>query len=262
MAGGESGAQIRVVASETPEEAGAAAGRAAAEALVRALDQEGHARVIFASAPSQEQMLITLGADERIDWTKVRSFHMDDYLGLEPDHPASFGTWLATRLPEAARHGLERIDQTAEPGQEAHRYGDLLAAGPIDLACLGIGVNGHIAFNEPGDSDLDDPALVRQIRLSPESRAQQVDEGLFQDQSDVPTQALTLTVPAILRAATLVCTVLGEAKASAVAAALTEPITADVPASAMRRHTDVVVHLDPAAARELPHALPRQSTEP
>lgn len=253
MAEAKHSPQITVSVSETPEEAGATAGRAAADVLARCLETTGHARVVFASAPSQEQMLAALGTDERIDWTKVRSFHMDDYLGLDPAHPASFGNWLTARLPEAARSGLERIDQTADPVLEIQRYGDLIAAHPVDLVCFGIGVNGHIAFNEPGDTTLDDPAMVREVALSPTSRGQQVDDGLFKTLNDVPTHALTLTVPPLLRARAIVGTVLGDAKAPAVAKALTGPITADVPASAIRTHPNASIHLDAAAARGLPH---------
>lgn len=246
---------VNVVVEDTAEAAGAAAGRAAAETLVRVLAKQPRARVIFASAPSQEQMLRTLGEDPRIDWTRVTSLHMDDYLELDPAHPASFGTWLAERLPAAAQAGLDRIRQDVDPDGEVRRYSELIAAVPVDLVCLGIGVNGHIAFNEPGDTNFEDPALVRKIELAHTSRQQQVDEGLFPSIDDVPTHALTLTVPAMLSAGSLVCTVLGDAKADAVAATLAGPVTTDVPASAMHTHPDVVVHLDAAAAAQLPPHL-------
>ena len=246
---------VNVVVSDTAETAGTAAGRAAADVLVKALEEQPRARVIFASAPSQEQMLRTLGEDARIDWARVTSLHMDDYLELDPTHPASFGTWLAERLPAAARPGLDRIRQDVDPDGEVRRYSELVAGAPIDLVCLGIGVNGHIAFNEPGDTDFEDPALVRKIELTHASRQQQVDEGLFPSVDEVPTHALTLTVPAILSARSLVCTVLGDTKAEAVAAALAGPVTDEVPASAMHTHSDVVVHLDGAAAAQLPEEL-------
>ncbi|MGP9744082.1 6-phosphogluconolactonase [Brachybacterium sp. AOP29-B2-41] len=251
----ERASTVDVVVDDTAAAAGAAAGRTAAEALTRVLAEKPRARVIFASAPSQEQMLRTLGEDPRIDWTRVTSLHMDDYLELDPAHPASFGTWLAERLPAEAQAGLDRIRQDVDPDGEVRRYSELLAGEPVDLVCLGIGVNGHIAFNEPGDTDFEDPALVRKIELTHASRQQQVDEGLFPSIDDVPTHALTLTVPAMLSAGSLVCTVLGDAKADAVAATLTGPVTTDVPASAMHTHPDVVVHLDAAAAAQLPAHL-------
>ncbi|GAA1485259.1 6-phosphogluconolactonase [Brachybacterium fresconis] len=246
---------VNVVVSHTAEAAGTAAGRTAADALAKVLAEQPRARVIFASAPSQEQMLRTLGQDPRIDWSRVTSLHMDDYLELDPAHPASFGTWLSDRLPTAARPGLNRIRQDVDPDGEVRRYSEVVAAGPIDLVCLGIGVNGHIAFNEPGDTDLTDPALVRKVALAATSRRQQVDEGLFPSIDQVPTHALTLTVPAMLAARTIVCTVLGETKAEAVASTLTGPVSAEVPASAVHTHSDVVVHLDAAAATELPQSL-------
>lgn len=241
-----------VIIRDTAEAAGASAGRAAADVLTEVLERQDRARVIFASAPSQEQMLATLGADPRIDWTRVDSFHMDDYLGLDPSHPAAFGTWLADRLPQAAQGGLDRIRADADPDQEAARYGAALAAAPIDLVCLGIGVNGHIAFNEPGDTDFDTPEQVRLIELAHTSRQQQVDEGLFPDLESVPATALTLTVPALLAGSVLVCTVLGAAKADAVAATLAGPVDPGVPATAMLTHPRVQIHLDQAAAAQLP----------
>lgn len=255
----EGASRVNAIVSDTPERAGAVAGRAAADALSTVLKTQARARVLFASAPSQERMLWTLATDPRIDWSRVTSLHMDDYLGLDPAHPASFGTWLADRLPAAALPGLDRIRQDADPDDEVRRYGDRIAEAPLDLVCLGIGVNGHIAFNEPGDTDFKDPAHVRKVALSVTSRRQQVDEGLFAALDDVPTHALTVTVPAMLSGRTLVCTVLGEAKADAVAAALSGPLTTEVPASALRTHRDVVVHLDKAAASKLPAELRRDA---
>ena len=258
--GAERASRATLTISETAAEAGAAAGRAAAEALTAALDTRNRARVLFASAPSQETMLHTLGSDPKVDWSRVTSLHMDDYLGLNPEHPASFGTWLSDHLPAAARPGLDRIRLDADPDAEVRRYASRVAEAPFDLVCLGIGVNGHIAFNEPGDTDFEDPARVRKVALSDTSRQQQVDEGLFATLAEVPTHALTLTVPAMLSGRSLVCTVLGAAKADAVAAALTGPLTTDVPASALRTHDDVAIHLDATAASMLPEDLRREAT--
>ncbi|MGC0274845.1 6-phosphogluconolactonase [Pseudactinotalea sp. Z1739] len=249
-------AAISVDIAPTAEQAGAQAGRLAADVLRRAFAQRGRARVIFASAPSQEATISTLGAAEGIDWSKVTSMHLDDYLGLDPQHPAAFGQWLSDRLPEQAQPGLDRIRTDGEAGAEVERYTQALEAGPIDLVCLGIGVNGHLAFNEPGDTHFNEPALVRQIALAHASRQQQVDEGLFATLDEVPTHALTLTVPAIMRGAVIVCTVLGEPKAAAVAAALTGPIAEELPASALRTHASAHLFLDEAAAGSLPDHFP------
>lgn len=236
----------------SPGAVGHAAGAAAAKVLREALSQRGSARVIFASAPSQDATVRALGAAEGIDWSRVQSLHLDEYRGIEPTHPAAFGQWLADRLPEQAHAGLDRISTTGVSADEIRRYEALLDAGPIDLVCLGIGVNGHVAFNEPGDTDFQATALLREIALAHASRKQQVDEGLFPSLDEVPTHALTMTVPAILRAATVVGTVLGSAKAGAVATALTGEITTEVPASALRTHPQVLMFLDEAAASQLP----------
>ena len=241
-----------VTTKPSAAEAGARAGETAAQLIRQALAERGKARVVFASAPSQEAMLAALTAAEGIDWSKVTSMHLDEYQGIDPGHRAAFGQWLADRLPAAAQVGLERIRTDGDSGAEIARYTHLLTSEPIDVVCLGIGVNGHLAFNEPGDTEFDDPAAVRQIELAHTSRQQQVDEGLFPALEDVPTHALTLTVPAIMRAEAVVCTVLGESKAASVAAALTGPITTDLPASVLRTHARAYMFLDTGAAGDLP----------
>jgi glucosamine-6-phosphate deaminase len=233
----------------------AAARRAAHHAagvIETAVASRGRARVVFASAPSQEAMLAHLADDRRIDWSRVESFHMDEYLGLPMDRPQAFGRWLADRLPEQARPGLARLRTDADVADEIARYGALLRARPIDLTCLGVGVNGHIAFNEPGLADGDDPADLREVALDDVSRQQQVDDGLFATIDEVPVRALTLTVTALLSARSMVCTVLGAHKAPAVARALTGAPSNECPASFLTRHDDIRWFLDAPAASRLP----------
>ncbi|SDT04279.1 6-phosphogluconolactonase [Microlunatus soli] len=240
--------QPTVRVADSAAEAGTAAGLAAAEAIRAAISDSGHARVIFASAPSQQDMISTL-ADQQLDWSAVQAFHMDEYIGLAPDHPQSFGQWLADRLP-AGLGSFDRILPGSDPESERRRYAAALQA-PVDLVCMGIGVNGHIAFNEPG-SDFDDLELVRQIELDQLSRQQQVDDGCFAALTDVPTAALTVTIPPLVAARTIVCTVVGPRKASAVAAALTGAVDPSCPASILQHRDRAGIYLDRSAAADLP----------
>ena len=238
----------RIHTAASVAESGQDAALRAAEVLRRAIADHGSARAIFASAPSQQQMLIELAAAPDVDWSRVTSFHMDEYLGLSAEHPNGFGLWLRDHLPDAALPGFERIDTTGRPVAEAARYSALVAEAPIDLVCLGIGMNGHIAFNEPGFSGPDDPEVARIVTLDDASREQQVHEKLFDSLDDVPTQALTLTIPTLLSGRSLVCSVSGSHKAEAVARAAHGPIDGSCPASFLRTHTDVEWFLDSDAA--------------
>jgi len=235
----------------TPGDTATAAATRAAEAIVTAIQDRGTARVLFASAPSQEAMIARLGADPRIDWAQVHSFHLDEYLGIAASAPQSFGQWLEDRLPDAALPGFSRIRTDADVAAEVQRYSALVTGAQIDVTCMGIGVNGHIAFNEPGVSDLTDPEVMRRVDLDLASRQQQVDEGLFPTLADVPTSALTLTVPAVVGARTLVVTVLGEQKAPAVVRALEGPPTPDCPGSLLQARPEVFWFLDEPAAAQL-----------
>ncbi|MDQ0614464.1 glucosamine-6-phosphate deaminase [Microbacterium sp. W4I4] len=253
-------AASRIHVATSVEIAGREAAGRAASVIRDTLATRGNARVIFASAPSQQAMLTALVEEPGIDWSLVRSFHMDEYLNLASDHPNSFGRWLEERLPVAAHAGLERIRTHGRPAAEAVRYGALISEAPIDLVCLGVGVNGHIAFNEPGTSDPDDPEIARVVTLNDASRRQQVDEKLFATLDEVPTQALTLTVPALLSGRSLVCSVIGSHKADAVARALQGPVDASSPASYLRTHPDVTWFLDDAAATGLNRETRRSDT--
>ncbi len=240
---------LRLRAYATRAEMGAAAGAAAAGKLRALLEEKDEVNVIFAAAPSQNEALAALAAAEGIDWGRVNAFHMDEYVGLPAGHPATFGRYLDehifSRVPFKTVHYL-RGDAPARA--ECERYAALLEAFPADLVMLGIGENGHIAFNDPWVADLEDPLLVKEVQLDEVCRMQQVHDGCFSSLDSVPTHALTLTVPALARAAHLVCTVPAASKARAVAATWNGPVSADVPATVMRRHPDAVLFCDADSA--------------
>jgi glucosamine-6-phosphate deaminase len=202
-------------------------------------------RMIFAAAPSQGEMIEALIAEPAIDWRRVTAFHMDEYIGLAAGAPQRFAVWLRERLfgrvPFAAVHP---ILPDPDPRAAAKRYAALLDTAPIDIVCLGIGVNGHIAFNDPPVADFADPEDVKIVELDAICRQQQVDDGCFPNVAAVPERAVTLTIPRLLRAEKLFCVVPGAHKRAAVRSALHGPIAADCPASVLRRHGDCILYLD------------------
>lgn len=232
---------------DTSEQAGSVAGRLAAEAANAVIRKRGTVRVLFASAPSQEHMLATFVAGLS-DLAKVEALHLDEYIGIDPDHSAGFGKWLIDRIGAAPT--LHRLDSLADPYAEVERYSALIRAAPIDLALVGIGVNGHIAFNEPHNVAPPD-VLVRVVDLTYASRQQQVDDGCFVSLDEVPTTALTLTPEAILSAGRLICTVVGHRKASAVKKTVEGEVTDACPASILQTHAAATLVLDSNAASQL-----------
>ncbi len=203
-------------------------------------------RVIFASADSQRDMLESLIADHRIDWGRITAFHMDEYIGLPTDAPQRLGNWLRRTLIERVPIGhFHAIAPERGVPAAIEQYERLLTEAPIDAVCLGIGVNGHLAFNEPGaGTDLDDRCWVKEIALDPVSLQQQVDEGNFPSAEAMPRRAITLTVPCLLSGERLFCVVPGKAKAPAVKRALTARIGSDCPATALRRHARCTLYGD------------------
>ncbi|KAE8764824.1 glucosamine-6-phosphate deaminase [Georgenia thermotolerans] len=230
---------------------GAAAAADVAAELRARLARQPEVRMVFAAAPSQQEMLDRLVAAEGIDWRRVTAFHMDEYLGLAPEAPERFARWLDValfgRVPFGAVH---RLDPGGDPEGEAARYSALLAEAPLDVVCLGIGQNGHLAFNDPPVADLEDPLAVKVVDLDESCRRQQVDDGCFPSLDRVPRRAITLTIPRLLDAARLFCVVPGSAKRVAVRAALTEPVGPAHPATALRTHPDVTLYLDADSAPE------------
>ena len=230
---------------------GAAAASYAARRLRTILGSSDRARVIFAAAASQNEFLDALAEEAGIDWSRVVAFHLDEYVGLPLGDERSFGEWLERRFWSRVRPGrIEKLDGGAavnDPEAECGRYGRLLANGGIDLALLGVGENGHLAFNDPHVADFDDPLVVKPVEIDDTSRLQQVRDGAFPTFDAVPRLAMTVTMSAILTSRVISVVVPGAQKASAIARMLEGPIEPASPASALRRHPDAAMFVDAAA---------------
>jgi len=236
---------------ETKEKMGQAAAEAAAASIRDAIAQRRQANLILATGASQFEMLENLIAAQGIDWSKVVMFHLDEYIGLGPDHPASFRKYLRERFAEkvGALKAAHFVDgNTEDPAQECKRLGALIQAHPIDVACIGIGENGHLAFNDPpADLETEEPYLV--VQLDERCRRQQLGEGWFETLAQVPAQALSMSIRQILKSNQLVVTVPDRRKAEAVKNALEGPVTPNCPASILREHANCCMFLDePAGA--------------
>ena len=228
---------------ETRAEMGAAAAEAAASAIKAVIEKKGYANVVFAAAPSQNEMLESLLKSD-VDFSRVNAFHMDEYVGLSRKDAQSFATYLSEHLfdraPFASVNLISAVD--AEAGIAA--YTELLKKYPTDVVCMGIGENGHIAFNDPPVADFSDKALIKKVALDEICRNQQVHDGCFPTLDAVPKYALTLTVPALMSAEHVICTVPASTKAWAVWRMLTGEVGEACPATALRSHPDAKMFLD------------------
>ena len=230
-----------------------ASGTAAAAAISSSLratlaSRTGPVRVIFASAPSQREVLSLLSSDTSIEWSRIHAFHMDEYIGLPNAAPQCFAEFLRVSLWSAVKPGaIAVIDgNAADIDAECARYSKLLAEAPIDVVVLGIGENGHLAFNDPG-CDIHDKRDVCKVTLPDSCINQQVNDGAFLTFEQVPKTALTLTVPALLRGTRLFCIVPGPTKTAAIRATLTAPIDTNCPATVLRSHLNATLYVDDAA---------------
>jgi glucosamine-6-phosphate deaminase len=226
-----------------------------AAAITQAIAARGHANVMLATGNSQFPLYAALpaaAAAARLDWSAVTVFHMDEYGGLGADHPASFARYISERVVDVFHPGTAHLlDGTADPDAECDRYAALLAHGPIDVCCLGIGENGHLAFNDPAVADARDPRRVKVVELDDACRRQQVGEGHFPSVAAVPARAITVTIPTLLTAGTIVAIVPERRKAGIVRRTLTEPIGAAVPATYLRQCAHASLWLDPDSAAEV-----------
>lgn len=235
----------------------AAMGEAAADEtqniIGAAIKAKGHANIILATGNSQLTFLHALRSLPGIDWSKVNVFHMDEYVGIDPKHPASFPLFLRTHILDIVKPGAfyPVPGQAADVEAACREYQALLKAHPADLCAMGIGENGHIAFNDPPYADFDDPVWVKVVKLDERSRRQQVGEGHFPNLEAVPTHAITLTIPALLSARRILCIVPEARKAEAVERALLGPISEDCPASILRQAGHAHLLLDQESAARL-----------
>jgi glucosamine-6-phosphate deaminase len=241
---------LRVQVFASSSETSLAAARAAAGLLRETISRTGRARIAVSTGNSQLQFIAALIAEPDIDWNRVEAFHLDEYAGMSPSHPASFRLWLRKNLAErvtlAAMHYLN--GDAADVDEECRRYGALLSERPVDLGFIGIGENGHIAFNDPPVADFADPAAVKIVQLDDACRRQQVGEGHFKDIASTPERALTLTCPTLFRMKNLICCVPDLRKAEAARKTILGPISTSCPASILRTHSSAQLFLDADSA--------------
>ncbi|MBE6645378.1 MAG: glucosamine-6-phosphate deaminase [Ruminococcaceae bacterium] len=238
--------KLNVKIFETRCEMGAVAAADIKKAFAELLAKKAEINVIFAAAPSQNDVLKSLAEDKDIEWGRINAYHMDEYIGLDKDAPQGFGNFLRDHLFGLVPFkSVNYIDCTAkDPEAEAKRYAKILEENPTDVVVMGIGENGHIAFNDPPVADFNDKVLVKTVKLDEVCRNQQVNDGCFAKIDDVPTHALTLTVPALVKAPVLFCIVPAPTKAWAVKETLTGSIDEHCPASILRKQDNAILYLD------------------
>jgi len=240
---------LLVKAYETRKEMGAEAAKEAAAAIKKALAEKDEISIIFAAAPSQNEFLASLIEDKEIDWTRINACHMDEYVKLDPAAPQGFGNFLRDRIfGKVPFKSVSYLNGNADDIEaECERYSALVKDG-VDIVMMGIGENGHIAFNDPHVAFFNDPKFVKVVELDQKCRQQQVNDGCFKVIDEVPTHALTLTIPTLFAGKQLFCIVPAPTKADAVCATITGPIEEKCPASILRRHANATLYIDKDSA--------------
>ncbi|HTK21367.1 MAG TPA: glucosamine-6-phosphate deaminase [Mucilaginibacter sp.] len=242
--------ELEVKVFESRAKMGEAAASAVGEQIVKLLSQQEYVNIVFASAPSQNEFLAALIKQTGIDWKRVNAFHVDEYIGLPENAPQKFGSFLNEKIfKHLPFHELNYINGSAPDSfAECGRYAELLQQYPSDIVCLGIGENGHLAFNDPHVADLNDPVRVKIVDLDFECRRQQVTDGTFETLNSVPKLAITLTIPALMAGKYTYGIVPGKNKTIAVYNTLYRKISEQCPASVLRTHADAVLFLDADSA--------------
>ena len=240
---------MKICIYHTPVELGSAAGTDAAEFIRKAIDSNGTANIILATGTSQFKTLNQLIAVKNIDWSKVVMFHLDEYIGLSATHPASFVKYLRQRflahVPELKAAYL--INGEADPLEECRRLGELIREYPIDVALIGIGENGHLAFNDPpADFETEEPYII--VNLDEACRVQQMGEGWFSSFDDVPLKAISMSIKQLMRSKNIICSVPDSRKAIAVKNTLEKTVSNLYPASILQGHRNCMIYLDKDSA--------------
>jgi len=239
---------VKIYASR--EELGRAAGGEAGNKIKELLHTQQYANIIFAAAPSQNEFLESLINQEGIQWERINAFHMDEYIGLPPTAPQAFGNFLRERIFDRKPfHSVNYLNGQCESKEtECNRYAQLLRANPADIVCMGIGENAHIAFNDPHIADFNDKAQVKVVELDELCRQQQVNDGCFTSIGQVPTHALTVTIPVLLKARYIFCMVPGSNKAQAIANTIEQEISQRYPSTILRNHQSAILYIDKQSA--------------
>lgn len=223
-----------------------AAAMMVSEKIKYLLSIKRYINIIFAAAPSQNEFLNALVLDKSMEWPSINAFHMDEYLGIPQDASQLFGNFLRSRLFDRVPFkSVNLINANPEDiDQECDRYTQLLNAFPPDIICMGIGENAHIAFNDPGVANFNDPVCVKMVELDTACRQQQVNDGCFNSLNEVPKNALTLTIPLLMRAPFIYCIVPGKTKAAAVRHTLNDSINERYPSTILRNHDNAILFVD------------------
>lgn len=238
--------KLKVKVYDSRAALGEEAAKEAGAKIKELLSTKKEINMIFAAAPSQNEFLASLSSDNSIDWSRINAFHMDEYIGLDSEAPQAFGKFLRDRLfGKLPFKTVNYIDGCAEDiKSECARYTELLRKNPPDIVCMGIGENGHIAFNDPHVAFFNDPQMVKVVELDEKCKRQQVNDGCFSSMEKVPAIALTLTIPALLAGSYIFCMVPGRTKTEAVYNTVKGAITEACPASILRTHEKAVLYVD------------------
>jgi len=244
---------MQVEISDSSEQSGIAAAAFVAARLKEAISKNGKANLILATGASQFDFLKAFKADHSVDWSRITVFHLDEYKDMSDQHPASFRKYLRERILDEVKPEVVHLLAGDAPDIEAEtkRYQNLLHSHQVDVACIGIGENGHIAFNDPAAADFNDPNLVKVVELDEPCRKQQLGEGWFKSLDEVPTHALSLTIPAIMNCRIISCVVPDSRKSEAVYNTIHGPISTECPASILRKHNNTTLFLDQNSAMKL-----------